>query len=116
MPYIARRYLHAISSQHQPGFVLGFLSQVDVVIGTKGRSHAAASAAASAVLYLGPSRLLKENIDQQGDVKQPNLSVLLMFPRQQQGFSRGRWAERRYSEGRFVQEYKPCSDCIDEVF
>ena len=44
-----------------------------------------ASVTASTVLYLGPLRVLKENIYQQDDVKQPNLSLLLMFPRLQQG-------------------------------
>lgn len=43
-----------------------------------------ASVTASPVLYLGPLRILKENIYQQDDVKQPSLSPLLMFPRQPQ--------------------------------
>lgn len=82
----------------------------------KGRSlDITVSATASTVLYLGPLGVLKENIYQQDDVKQPNLSVLLMFPRQQQGFSNRYWAERRYTKGIVPQEYKNNSDFIDQI-
>lgn len=74
-----------------------------------------ASVTASPVLYLGPLRILKENIYPQDDVKQPNLSPLLMFPRQPQGLRHGCSSERRYSKGKSPQEFKASSDCIDQI-
>lgn len=68
----------------------------------KGRSlDITVSATASTVLYLGPLGVLKENIYQQDDVKQP--------------FSNRYWAERRYTKGIVPQEYKNNSDFIDQI-
>lgn len=74
-----------------------------------------ASVTASPVLYLGPLRILKENIYPQDDVKQPSLSPLLMFPRQPRSLRHGCSSERRYSQGKCPQEFKASSDCIDQI-